>query len=233
MTIKSLYTSCSSGHPKSSKPRYPLTHYPSTVLKHLRHRTAVMTEADKVTEALDETEMIAPDGDVILIVGPGKVRLRVHAHALKMASKVFSAMLGPHFREGQERQAAFLKQISIPDDDAEVMTTICNVIHHHNDLVPDVLSPKEVVKLAITADKYDCAVALKHAMAKWLELRDVKHPNELLCLMAAAYLFNNAKAFEETTRELIFNHRHCYITLAEGDYGDILPWKTFGKPPTC
>jgi hypothetical protein len=192
-----------------------------------------MTEADKVTEALDETEMIAPDGDVILIVGPDKVRLRVHSHALKMASKVFSAMLGPHFREGQGLNGFLPREIVIPDDDAEVITTISNVIHHRNDLVPDVLSPKEVVKLAIITDKYDCAITLKHAMAKWLELRDVKHPQELLCLMAAAYLFNNAKAFEETTRELIFNHRHCYITLAEGDYGDILPWKTFGKPPTC
>jgi len=46
---------------------------------------------------------IAPDGDVILVVGPSRSqisKLRVHSLFLTTASKVFSAMFGPHFKEG-------------------------------------------------------------------------------------------------------------------------------------
>jgi hypothetical protein len=38
---------------------------------------------------------IAADGDVILVIGPEKVKLRVHSLFLKEASKPFSAMFGP------------------------------------------------------------------------------------------------------------------------------------------
>jgi hypothetical protein len=43
---------------------------------------------------------IAADGDVILVVGPEEVQLRVHSLFLKAASKPFSAMFGPDWREG-------------------------------------------------------------------------------------------------------------------------------------
>ncbi|KAL2037631.1 hypothetical protein N7G274_009576 [Stereocaulon virgatum] len=229
MTIKRFYTSSSSSHPKSSAPRYPLTHYPNAVLKHLLHRTPVMTEADKVTEALDETEMIAPDGDVILIVGPDKARLRVHSHALKMASKVFSAMLGPHFREGQGLNGFLPREISIPDDDPDAMLAICNVLHHCNNSLPNVISPISIVRVAIAADKYDCVVALKYVMSHWLDFTGITNSLELVYLAAAAYLFNNARGFEEATRRLIFGHRGSYTSLAEDEYGAVVPWKAFSK----
>ena len=45
---------------------------------------------------------IAADGDVILVVGPEKIRLRVHSLNLKATSKPFSAMLGPIWKEGRD-----------------------------------------------------------------------------------------------------------------------------------
>lgn len=43
---------------------------------------------------------IAADGDLVLTVGPEEVRLRVNSLFLKAASKPFSAMLGPDWKEG-------------------------------------------------------------------------------------------------------------------------------------
>ena len=42
---------------------------------------------------------IAADGDVILVVEPEKVKLRVLSLFLKAASKPFSAMFGPDWKE--------------------------------------------------------------------------------------------------------------------------------------
>ncbi|KAM0499108.1 hypothetical protein ACHAP8_005816 [Fusarium lateritium] len=45
---------------------------------------------------------IAPDGDLILVVGPKKTKLRVRSTLLAAASKPFSAMLGPNWKEGND-----------------------------------------------------------------------------------------------------------------------------------
>jgi hypothetical protein len=49
----------------------------------------------------DPVADISPDGDVVLVVGPRNVRLRIHSQCLRCASKVFGAMFGPHWSEGQ------------------------------------------------------------------------------------------------------------------------------------
>jgi hypothetical protein len=45
---------------------------------------------------------IAPDGDLLLIVGPEETRLRVHSMSLMAASKPFSVMFGPDGKEGHD-----------------------------------------------------------------------------------------------------------------------------------
>ena len=45
---------------------------------------------------------IATDGDVILIVGPEKARLRVQSLFLKAVSNPFSVMFGPDWKEGHD-----------------------------------------------------------------------------------------------------------------------------------
>lgn len=43
---------------------------------------------------------IVADGDVILVVGPEKLKLRIHSLFLKAASRPFSVMFGPGWKEG-------------------------------------------------------------------------------------------------------------------------------------
>lgn len=46
------------------------------------------------TEAQESTTVIASNGDVILVVGPQSVKMRVHSHLLRSVSRVFAAMFG-------------------------------------------------------------------------------------------------------------------------------------------
>ncbi|KAL9091272.1 MAG: hypothetical protein Q9165_004906 [Trypethelium subeluteriae] len=86
---------------------------------------------------------IAPDGDVILLVGQGAAQknLRVHSVALKMASKVFAAMFGPRFAEGQSLSSANPKMVPLPEDDLEALTILCHIIHLRNDVLNNMERP--------------------------------------------------------------------------------------------
>lgn len=80
---------------------------------------------------------IAADGDVILVVGPEQVKLRVYSLFLKAASKPFSAMLGPDWKEGhnmldRDRPVELL----LPEDNASALELICAIVHYRNDTVP-------------------------------------------------------------------------------------------------
>ncbi|KUJ19030.1 uncharacterized protein LY89DRAFT_612447 [Mollisia scopiformis] len=157
---------------------------------------------------------IAPDGDVILIIGLDKVKLRVHSLFLKTASKPFSAMFGPAWKEGHElldRNEPV--ELPLPEDDSGALKLICTVLHHQNDAVPQTLAAGDVLGLAVTADKYDCVDALKFASRDWLRPGQ-NEAGDLMLLTAAAYLFRNAQAFKEITKALILNHHGPYLALS-------------------
>lgn len=102
-------------------------------------------------------------GDIILVVGPQDVRLKVHSKCLRLASKVFDTMLGPNWCEGQELSKGSLLEVSLAENDVDAVRTICCVIHHCNDDVSRSLTPLEILRIAIVADKYDFILALKYA----------------------------------------------------------------------
>ncbi|KAH6952129.1 hypothetical protein DER45DRAFT_543630 [Fusarium avenaceum] len=77
---------------------------------------------------------IASDGDLILLVGPEESKFRVRSVLLMAASKPFSAMLGPHWKEGHDkRDHDGLFELKLPDDDAAALKTICSIIHYQNE----------------------------------------------------------------------------------------------------
>jgi len=162
---------------------------------------------------------IATNGNIILAVGPHKRRIQVCSSVLKNASKYFSNMFGPHFSEGQDLRANSPKEISMPDDDANALEIICNILHLRNNVVPEVLCPIEVLGIAVAADKFDCIVAVKHASTLWLNPREVQGITELGHLMAAAYVLDNALAFSEITLSMILRHKDRYLSLADEDIG--------------
>ncbi len=83
---------------------------------------------------------IAPNGDVVFVVGPSKTRLRVYSLFVKTASPVLNAMLRPNFEEGQQLAKTGSAEIALPEDNAEAIETIFNVIHGRNDKVRESLT---------------------------------------------------------------------------------------------
>lgn len=80
---------------------------------------------------------IAPDGDVILFVGPEKTPLKVYSQCLRAASKVFRVMFGPDWSEGKGLTSRSPREIPLEEDDASALRTILCVLHHRNAEVPD------------------------------------------------------------------------------------------------
>lgn len=177
---------------------------------------------DKLNGIVD----IFPDGDVILIVGSDKVKLRVHSVFLRTASKTFSAMFNPLWKEGDSLGQEGPLELPLPDDDASALQMICNLIHHQDKFVPQSLAPSEILKIAITADKYHCVAVLKFATTAWLQPLDMS-ADSLILLTTAAYVLQHAPAFKRITKSLIVNHGGTFLTLTGEHVLSILPWLVF------
>jgi hypothetical protein len=86
------------------------------------------------------------------------------------ASKFFSVMLGPDWKEGnglRDRDGPY--EILLPEDNAAALKIICSIIHHQNSEVPQTLAADDVLAVAVAADKYGCVNALRFASESWLQ----------------------------------------------------------------
>lgn len=172
---------------------------------------------------------VAPDGDVILEVGPDPVHLRVASHCLRSASIVFDAMFGPDWSEGQDLGSESPKHIRMMEDDPGAMHAACLVLHHSNHAEPIVPMPWGVLQLAMLADKYRLIVALKYAAVFWLRrCGDGANMTEKIYLLAAAFQFQASDEFTRLARELVLNNRGSFLGLITHEIVlDILPLATF------
>jgi hypothetical protein len=171
---------------------------------------------------------ISPHGDVVLIVGEENIRLRVHSQCLRSASKIFGRMFGPDWSEGQRLSEESPTEVPLLEDDADAMRTICCIVHHRNDLVPEYLTAEEVLQIAIEADKYDLKIALKYASAEWLRPRVSAERVEMGYLLAAAFLFDNTDIFMAHTLTLILHHNGSYLDFLDDEFtSQIIPSRIF------
>jgi hypothetical protein len=174
---------------------------------------------DDGQDGLEGLSEITSDGDVILVVGVENTRLRVNSQSLRYASKVFSAMFGPDWSEGQRLSKQLPTEIALPDDDAKAMRTICCTIHLRNDLIPETLTTKEVLQIAIEIDKYDLMVALRYAIIEWLKPRFGMGLVETGHLLAAAFLLNtgSSEIFMVHAKALFFDHSKSYFEIIQDE----------------
>ena len=170
---------------------------------------------------------ISLDGDVVLIVGPQQVGLRVHSLRLRCASKVFDSMFGPTWSEGQGLCQESPREVPLPEDDADALHTICLVLHYRHDVRSD-LTPHEVLRIAIMADKYDLGVALKYARTQWLKSENTVEMLDTAYLMLAAFLLSDMDAFVATNLRLILDYEGSYKKLLDDEtISEFLDWETF------
>lgn len=112
---------------------------------------------------------IAPDGDIVFVVGDEQRQLRVHSVFLRTVSSVFNSMLGPRDSDGPNLSCDRPEVIPLSEDDPEAMEIIFNITHFRMDAVKERFEPKDVLHLAIATDKYDLIQALRLSIRDWLQ----------------------------------------------------------------
>ncbi|KAI9694265.1 MAG: hypothetical protein M1820_009068 [Bogoriella megaspora] len=159
---------------------------------------------------------LAEDGDLVLCLGnendTDKIKIRVHSLLLKTASKVFGAMFGAHFAEGQDLSSKSPKEVALPEDDPKSMTALCCIIHYRNDLVVDQTSAIKLFKLAVVADKYECGNILKPITELCFSFVSVS-TEHYIYMMATAYIFGDGTAFAKFSYAVGLHHRGSLAKL--------------------
>ena len=168
----------------------------------------------------------SPTGDVVLVVGPGRLRFRTHSATLEMTSEVFRDML----HDGWNVSASDHGEYMLHDDNPAGFRLIFDVIHFRNrHRAP---SAADILEAAILAHKYQMANALSQASRQWLRSRGAgpTHPRARMELLAAAYIFNDSEAFETISSELILEYAHHYHGIVDFKVLDVhLPWQVVRK----
>lgn len=173
--------------------------------------------------------VLAPKGDVILVVGAKQFRIRADSLFLKRHSTVFAALFGPNFREGQDLNTSSPKEIPLPDDDPDAMTAICATIYHAFDQIPRSPTTDFVLSIIRHADKYDCydVLTLPSQAYGWLKSDHLTLGKDLVNLLAISYLVRDRKAFTNASKALVSKYDGSFADLANDVICDVLPWKTF------
>ncbi|KAM0323548.1 hypothetical protein ACHAQA_008829, partial [Verticillium albo-atrum] len=148
------------------------------------------------------------------VVGPNGRRLRVHSLFVTTASKVFKAMLCHNFKEGQQLAEQGSIEVALPEDNADAIEIVFNIIHGRNNMVREILAPGELLQVAIICDKYDCTVSLTFAIQAWLSRHSSGDSADQWTLAMAALVLRTEERFEAATKSLIFDHAGSYGELA-------------------
>ncbi|RMZ82149.1 hypothetical protein DV738_g1886, partial [Chaetothyriales sp. CBS 135597] len=174
---------------------------------------------------------LAPEGDVILVVGAKQFRIRVDSLFLKRHSPVFRAMLSPNFSEGQALSSSSPREIDLPDDDPYAMQTLCAVMYLDFDHIPRTPTTRNVLDIVRLADKYECYNVLTTPSQAygWLKSDNLTEGQDLVDLLAVAYLIRDQEAFIKLSSALILRCGNSFADLADEAIFDVLPWKAGWK----
>ena len=176
---------------------------------------------------------LATNGDVVLVVGAKQFRIRVDSLFLKRHSKVFAALLGPNFHEGQDLNAdvSSPKEIPLPDDNPNAMTAICATMYHAFDHIPRSPTTASVLTIIRHADKYDCydVLTLPSQVNGWLKSDHLSQGKDLVNILGVSYLVRDQEAFTNASKALVSKYAGSFADLANDTICDVLPWKIFCK----
>lgn len=127
---------------------------------------------------------------------------------MSYSSSVFRVMLSSGFKEANELASSAKAEISLPEDDPEMMPILCQILHHRHDTVPHALEASQILTLAELSDKYDCAVAVKPSVGEWATavLRRAENGSRG-CLLTAACLLQHEALAHRVAVDLILNSR--------------------------
>ncbi|GIZ45839.1 hypothetical protein CKM354_000898900 [Cercospora kikuchii] len=74
--------------------------------------------------------LMAPGGNIVLVVGSAAQEIRVSSDVLFAASPVFKTILNPPLQEGKPpRSGSEPVKIPLPEDDPNAMFVLCHLLH--------------------------------------------------------------------------------------------------------
>lgn len=166
---------------------------------------------------------IDPNGDIVLNLniepeatkeGP-VMKLRISSTFLSFASPVFEKMFKGDFEEAHRiRMNAICgntTQITLPEDNAEAMKELCDMIHHRETQRRALVSRglHSVWETVVLAQKYQCLHVVKdkfdcylYRSQKWTNSTDVE---AIMKILVMSSLFENNLAFRGASEVIIEN----------------------------
>lgn len=154
---------------------------------------------------------IDPNGDVVLVVEG--TRLRVSSNVLGLASPVWKAMFRPDYAEGTSLSKGAPCVILLPEDKADALSTLCNILHHRIRSIEKKPTAASLEQLAIITDKYDCVDALSFYSGLHLTrlMGSTKATRDIGRLLYPACTFNYPPVFQQVTKAMVYNTNHDTI----------------------
>ncbi|KZM26655.1 hypothetical protein ST47_g2200 [Ascochyta rabiei] len=150
-----------------------------------------------------------PDGDVVLRFSKPECNVSisfcVSSKILRLASPVFVRMLSPTFKEGHAFLHVDRVVIELKDNDPSLMELTLSILHHQADIGEHLANAKNLARLAIHCDEYDCIEASSPWAAAWFtKLEESKAFRPLYGFqLLAAYLFNNPSNFLKISKAAV------------------------------
>lgn len=149
-----------------------------------------------------------PDGDLKFILeqpGGENLALLVSSKIMSLASPVFKAMLGPHFKEGKKRMNPDEpREVVLKEDDPEAIKWICWKLHHRHGL-DMVIEMGAIHGIAIVIHKYDLAGGLQDQAALVIQkhLNSTARYDTLAELIFCCIMFEDSCSFHDVTHKMV------------------------------
>ncbi|PPJ52446.1 hypothetical protein CBER1_10315 [Cercospora berteroae] len=175
-----------------------------------------------------DTELMAPDGDIVLVVDSAAKKIRVSSNVFSAASPVFKTILDPKLQGGKRPRGPV--EVPLPEDDPDTMLLFRHLLHFDSLNASDnlTLSSEAIFNLVLLADKYSAITAIRwqvrSALLAWLlNNPETSEVIEFGRIITAAYMVNCSKAFEKATAQLIMGSAGRLSVLLNATFNKVLP----------
>ncbi|KAF4416248.1 hypothetical protein FACUT_12723 [Fusarium acutatum] len=166
-------------------------------------------------------ETVIPDGDMVLVVGPERLRIQVSSEFLSLASPVFDAMLNLKFSEGIKLHESNKSPVDIKltEDDGLATAQALKTLHGS---YPEMLllNPDQIQKVSIMVDKYDMSARFAMAGTVWMDCQPI-NLEDAWKLMTASYWLDHQVGFRRMSEYVIHKLNHAQIFRLANETFDV------------
>lgn len=151
-------------------------------------------------------------------------KLLVSSVLLSHVSLVFAAMFDGRFAEGQNLSLTSPPVVSLPDDEADAMATVCKIIHARIEDFTVNTTPTTLSSIALAAHKYDCTVAIRAWSIIWVaDVLTRPSAEDFEKTVTITYLLDMPSEFRSATQSLIRDRSDLLSITAMSNGLSLLP----------